>query len=82
MKNGILSLPLPERCGSNFPIVQYADDTLLILEDCPRQLLALKAILNTFVESTRLKVNYQKSSIYPINVETEKWKFWQVLSIV
>jgi hypothetical protein len=68
MHRGVLSLPLPERCGPNFPIVQYADDTLLVLEACPRQLLALKALLNTFVESTGLKVNYHKSNIYPINV--------------
>jgi hypothetical protein len=32
----------------------------------------LKAHLNTFAEPTRLKVNYQKSNIYPINVEAEK----------
>jgi hypothetical protein len=36
MHNGVLSLPLPERCGPDFPIVQYADDTLLIMEACPR----------------------------------------------
>jgi hypothetical protein len=29
---------------------------------------------DSFAESTRLKVNYQKSSIYHINVETEKMK--------
>jgi hypothetical protein len=27
-------MPLTERCGSDFPITQYADDTLLILEAC------------------------------------------------
>jgi hypothetical protein len=28
----LLQLPLTERCGQDFPIVQYADDTLLIME--------------------------------------------------
>jgi hypothetical protein len=28
--------------------------------------------LNTFAESTGLRVNYQKSNIYPINVSNEK----------
>jgi hypothetical protein len=74
MHNGVLSLPLPERCGPDFPIVQYADDTLLIMEAYPRQFLALKALLNTFAEPTGLRVNYQKSNIYPINMEAEKWK--------
>jgi hypothetical protein len=71
-RGGVLSLPLPERCGPDFPIFQYADDTLLIMEACSRQLLALKALLNSFAESTGLRVNYQKSNIYPINVEAEK----------
>jgi hypothetical protein len=56
-QHGLLTLPLPERCGTDFPIVQYADDTLLFLEACPRQLMALKSLLNTFAESTGLRVN-------------------------
>lgn len=54
---GVLKLPLTQRVGQDFPIIQYADDTLLIMEACPRQLVALKALLNTFAESTGLKVN-------------------------
>jgi hypothetical protein len=34
----LLKLPLPDRYGQDFPIVQYADDTLLIMEACPKQL--------------------------------------------
>jgi retron-type reverse transcriptase len=71
---GFLSLPLPRGWGTKFPIVQYADDTLLFLEACPRQLMLLKSLLNTFADSTGLKVNYQKSSIYPINVDQDKMK--------
>jgi hypothetical protein len=68
----LLNLPLPQRCGDDFPIVQCADDTILILEACPKQLFTLKALLNSFAESSGLKVNYQKSSIYPINVTEDK----------
>jgi hypothetical protein len=46
--------------------------SLLNPKVCPRHLLILKALLNTFVESTGLKVNYRKSNIYPINVEQKK----------
>jgi hypothetical protein len=42
------------------------------MEACPQQLVALKAILNTFATSTGLKVNYSKSSIYPINLSQER----------
>jgi hypothetical protein len=67
-QQGLLQLPLTENCGQDFPIVQYADDTLLILEACPRQLFFLRAVLNSFATSMGLKVNYLKSSMYPINV--------------
>jgi hypothetical protein len=71
-QSGILSLHIHERCGLDFSIIQYADDTLLVLEACPKQLLVLKSLLHTFTESTCLKVNYQKSYIYPINVDSTR----------
>jgi len=37
-----------------------------------RQLLFLKSLLNSFADSTGLKVNYRKSQILPINVDTER----------
>jgi hypothetical protein len=68
----LLQLPLTENCGQDFLIVQYADDTLLIMEACPKQLFFLKAVLNSYATSTGLRVNYNKSSLYPINVNPEK----------
>ena len=56
----------------DFPIVQYADDTLVILQADAKQLHCLKALLNTFADATGLKVNYNKSSMIPINVPEEK----------
>jgi hypothetical protein len=54
--------PLPIM-GTDFTIVQHANDTLLILEACPAQLLALKELLQTFAATTRLRVNYTKSCL-------------------
>jgi hypothetical protein len=68
----LLKLPLAANCGQDFPIIQYADDTLLIMEACPKQLFFLRAVLNSFATSTGLKVNYNKSSMYPINVCSAK----------
>jgi hypothetical protein len=45
---------------------------LIFLEACPSQLLVLKALLNTFAESTDQRVNYNKSNIYSVNVEQDK----------
>jgi hypothetical protein len=56
----------------DFPIVQYADDTLLLLRADARQLVFLKALLHTFAELTGLCVNYRKSQMYSINVPHEK----------
>jgi hypothetical protein len=43
-QEGVLSAPLPIP-NIDFPIVQYADDTLIVLQACPRQLLVLKETL-------------------------------------
>jgi hypothetical protein len=42
------------------------------MEACPNLLFFLKGILNTFAASSGLRVNHNKSSIYPINVNSEK----------
>lgn len=70
-EQNLLVKPLPQP-GEDFPIVQYADDTLLLLQVDARQLVFLKAMLHSFAESTGLHVNYRKSQMYPINVEPEK----------
>jgi hypothetical protein len=69
---GFIHLPIPDRAGSDFPIIQYADDTLLVMEACPNQLLALKTLLHSFAESTGLKVNYSKSVLVPLNISEDK----------
>jgi hypothetical protein len=70
--DGLLRLPIPVGYTQDFPIVQYVDDTLLIMTACPQQLFALKAILNSFATSIGLKVNYAKSSMIPINVSAKR----------
>jgi hypothetical protein len=68
----LLNLPLPLVSSTNFPILQYADDTLIIMEGCARQLVFLKSLLQTLATSTGLKVNYSKSMMIPINIEDRK----------
>jgi hypothetical protein len=68
----LLKLPLPLRHTSDFPIIQYADDTLIVMEACSNQLMVLKALLQTFGDSTGLKVNYNKSVMLPINVQEDR----------
>jgi len=58
---GLINLPIPLQYSLDFPILQYADDTLIIMEGCGRQLFTLKALLNSFATSTGLKINFSKS---------------------
>jgi hypothetical protein len=53
-------------------VIQYADDTLIIVKAEARQLICLKTLLHTFVESIGLKVNYHKSNLVPINMNNER----------
>jgi retron-type reverse transcriptase len=41
-EQGLLNLPIPLQHSSDFPVLQYADNTLIILEGCSRQLFFLE----------------------------------------
>jgi hypothetical protein len=53
----------------DYPIVQYADDTLLFMEASFEQLQVLKSTLLLFQQATGLKVNFHKSCLVPINID-------------
>lgn len=72
MTMGLLHMHIEQGGVQDFPFIQYADDTIMILKACPEQLFFPKAILNSFANSTRLKVNYSKSNIYPTNMSEQK----------
>jgi hypothetical protein len=71
-QQGLLQLPIPSRDEVGFPIIQYADDTILVMRASQRELLCLKALLETFAQSTRLRVNYAKSCLVPLNMSPRK----------
>jgi hypothetical protein len=68
----VISFPLDHDRHSQFPIVQYVDDTLMIMKATQQDLFRLKGVLHSFTMSTRLKVNYAKSCLIPINPEDNK----------
>jgi hypothetical protein len=69
---GLFQLPIPSRDGSGYPIIQYADDTIIVMRASQRELLCLKAIMETFAQSTWLKVNHVKSCLVPLNMNIEQ----------
>nr|XP_020176662.1 uncharacterized protein LOC109762251 [Aegilops tauschii subsp. strangulata] len=68
-RRGILQLPIPCH-DQDYPVIHYADDTLIILPVDKDHLIALKEMLRVFSVSTGLDVNHHKSFIIPINVDT------------
>jgi hypothetical protein len=70
LARGVLTLPIPSH-NPDFPIIQYADDTIVILPAIEEQLVAMKNMLMTFQESTGLKVNFSKSSLIPLNMDED-----------
>jgi hypothetical protein len=55
--------------GQDYPIVQYADGTLLFMEASLPQLDALKQALHTFQLAIGLKVNFHKSCLVAVNID-------------
>lgn len=69
---GVLKHPLCENFGGDFPLIQYADDTLVILPADARILFNFKGLLRSFSDSSGLHVNFSKTFLVPINVNPEK----------
>jgi len=69
---GHLIPPFSQSAEYPFPIIQYADDTILVMQGCESQLLHLKEILHRIAISTGLIVNYHKSCLLPINNESRE----------
>jgi hypothetical protein len=72
MVQGLLEPPLHCPLCPDFPVIQYADDTLIVMKANATQLFCLKSLLHTFAETTGLKVNYSKSNMFPINLDDER----------
>jgi hypothetical protein len=64
--------PISEDFGGDYPIVQYADDTLLIVPADARVLFNLKGLLRSFSDSTGLHVNFHKSFLVHINMDAQR----------
>lgn len=66
---GSLSHPLGPNFGGDYPIIQYADDTLMVLPADVDQVTFLKQLLHDFACPSGLKVNFSKSFLIPMNIE-------------
>jgi hypothetical protein len=72
LHKGLISLLLATSYGQAYPIVQYANDTLIIMPVDAWQLFFLKGLLQSFAMATGLKVKFNKNFIVLINVPEDK----------
>lgn len=58
---------------------QYADDTVLVAKADALSLISLKIVIKLFSSVSSLRVNYQKSSFIPINVNEQNLQWVQAI---
>lgn len=68
--NGVLEHPII--ASPPCPVLQYADNTFIILKADERQLLALRHALQSFSEATGLFINFEKRTFLPICIDPEQ----------
>ncbi|XP_073355017.1 uncharacterized protein [Aegilops tauschii subsp. strangulata] len=69
---GMPELLIPCNRDSDYPVVQYADDTILVMPACPDQVARMKTILEDYAASVGLKINFHKSTLIPINLDQQR----------
>jgi hypothetical protein len=69
---GHLQLPIEQPAGEDYPIIQYADDTLAVIPATTQQINTMKCILQSYAISTGLKINFSKTQLIPINISNEE----------
>jgi hypothetical protein len=63
------AIPHPIESGTPCAVLQYADDTLILLKGIPSVVSQLKIILDQFATATGLSINYNKSIAVPIHMD-------------
>jgi hypothetical protein len=67
---GMITGLCPHLVPGGVIILQYANDTLLFLENNERNAINLKWTLTCFEQVSEMKINYHKSELMAINMET------------
>ena len=64
------SLLHPLGSDSFFPVLQYADDMLILFQGTTQQAAVVKSALTTFSAFSGLTINFHKSTLVPVAAET------------
>lgn len=70
---GHIQLPIPTPDG-DYPVIQYADDTIVILPAEVSQAEHMKKILKDYATSVGLRINFQRSTLVTMNTPDDLTK--------
>lgn len=68
---GHLQLPIPVP-DNDYPVIQYGDDTIVIMPAVIEQAEHMKKILQDYAMSVGLRMNFHKSTLVPINTPSDR----------
>lgn len=60
------------------PVLQYVDDTLILLRGDVSSIASLKTVLDSFSQATGLEINFHKSTFVPCTFHMQTPKGWPV----
>jgi hypothetical protein len=69
---GLITGLVPHLIEKGVVILQYADDTIILIQDDMEQIIHVKLILYMFEAMSGLKINFQKSEIMMVLHDDEK----------
>ena len=71
LQQDLIKHPIPPTGDAKYPVIQYANDTIIVLPACMDQAARIKSILEDYATSIGLKINFHKSTLIPINLDLE-----------
>jgi len=80
-EKGLLTGLLPELVEGGLTHLQYADDTILFVQNSEQDITNLKFLLYCYEELSGMKINYSKSEVFTIGMnESESQRVAQVFN--
>jgi hypothetical protein len=77
--NGLITGLADDLVTNGIAILQYADDTILLIQDVAHQAVNLKLLLYIFEAMSGLKINFEKSEVLMILEDDDKQNFYSEL---
>lgn len=66
-KPNLIKHPIPTSGEEDYPVIQYADNTIIVMPACTKQATIKKNILSDYPTSIGLQINFHKSTLVRSN---------------